>query len=88
MTDKGQVCLIVFNNSGDEGEENLSYQVRHGVRTVATFTGKGHAQALARALVSESEKEPEPEAESETVDSAAPDLEPAGQTVTRAGRSR
>ena len=53
MTDKGQVCLIVFNNSGDEGQENLSYQVRHGVRTVATFTDQKNATALAKALVSE-----------------------------------
>lgn len=53
MTDKGQVCVIVFNNTGDADEDNLSYQVRHGVRTVATFTDQKNATALAKALVSE-----------------------------------
>ncbi len=83
MTEKGQVVILVLNNTGDDGEDNLIYQVRHGVRTVADFTQKRHAESLAKALVSESDKT-EPEEESVTVDSAAANVpEPANQTVTR-----
>ncbi len=50
MTDKGNVCLIQFNNTDDKGNDNFVYQVRHGVRTVAEFTSKDKGAALAKAL--------------------------------------
>ena len=50
MSDKGNVCVITFNNSNDKGNAVYTYQVRHGVRTVAEFTVKAKAEALARSI--------------------------------------
>lgn len=51
MTDKGAVTLIKLNNSGDAGENNFSYMVRHGVRTVGIYPSRAKGEAVARALV-------------------------------------
>lgn len=51
MTDKGNVTLITFNNSDDEGNDVLTYQVRHGVRTVSISPNKSASEQLAKSLV-------------------------------------
>lgn len=53
MTDKGQVVVIGKDSYDDSGEKLLtSYEVRHGVRTVAEGVSHKKAKAIAEALVS------------------------------------
>ena len=52
MTDKGAVVVIAKEQFTDDGESKfLTFQVRHGVRTVGDYKTFKAASAVAEALV-------------------------------------
>ena len=50
-TDKGQVTVIGKATQDDEGKEHVTYEVRHGVRTIDSGLSKSKAKAMAEALI-------------------------------------
>lgn len=66
MTDKGAVVLIIKRGQSDEpgGDQPVSFQVRHGVRTVGEYGSLAAAELAAKGLVGQFD-EPAAPAEAE-----------------------
>jgi hypothetical protein len=65
-TDSGVVTVIGKQSYDDKEKLVITYEVRHGVRTVDSGLSKTRAEAIARALVGHAPPEAEPEEVSET----------------------
>lgn len=49
-TDKGHVTVIGKETLDDNGKASVTYEVRHGVRTIDSGLSKTKAETLAKAL--------------------------------------
>ena len=58
-TDKGVVTVIGKVTMDDNGGEHVTYEVRHGVRTIDSGLTKANAERISKALMSVPDAEPE-----------------------------
>ncbi len=58
-TDKGTVVVIGKETLDDNGKASVTYEVRHGVRTIDSGLTKANAERISKALMSVPDAEPE-----------------------------